>query len=71
LLGLQHLRVLDVLLRVPPLEVLGDLGPGVIGSCRACGGGVGLESVRLFSKHGLPQSLPTCEVRYEEVLKRG
>jgi hypothetical protein len=67
--GLQHLRVLDVLLRVPSLAVLGDLAPGVLGRCRGCGGGVGLEAVRLFLKHGLPEGLPTCEVRYEEVSK--
>jgi hypothetical protein len=69
LLGLQHLRALDVLLRVPSLSVLGDLAPGVLGNCRGCGGGVGLEAVRLFLKHGLQQCLPTCEVHYEEVSK--
>jgi hypothetical protein len=67
--GLQNLRVLDVLLRVPSLAVLGDLGPGVSGRCRGCGGGVGLEAVRMFLKHGLPEALPTCEVHYEEVSK--
>ncbi|KAF6261735.1 hypothetical protein COO60DRAFT_1500046 [Scenedesmus sp. NREL 46B-D3] len=67
--GLQHLRVLDVLLHVPPLAVLGDITPGVVGRCRGCGGGVGFKAVRLFLKEGVPEALPTCEVRYVEVDK--
>jgi hypothetical protein len=49
--------------------VLSDLAPGVLGRCKGCDGGVGLEAVRLFLKHGFPESLPTCEVLYEEVSK--
>lgn len=61
-----QLRVLDVTILVPSLQVLGDFGPGVVGCCHGCGGGLGLEAVRWFMKHSVQEALPACEVLYKE-----